>query len=193
MKKVVFLLCLILITHIAFSQTSELPFIMIEAETGYAVGISLDNAAFFDARFFTAFNRFGFVLQAGMFFNKETLNYHIFLGPVFYILNTSKWRLPLAVGLDVFGDKASYLGIGGLISLQYAFTKRFYAGLNLGITYAFNYIYEEVTGYRTDRIIVDDGSGNAVFTDRTVPIYENKNHYGSYFYFKPSLAVGLQF
>ena len=143
--------------------------------------------------FFCNFNKFGFVLQTALFFYEENINYHIFLGPTFYFFNNPKLRVPLAIGFDVFGNKASYLGIGSLISVQYSFIKSIYIGFNFGITYAFNHIYDELTRYRTEKIVVDDGTGNAVFKNRTVPVFESKSHYGNRFYFKPSLAIGLQF
>jgi hypothetical protein len=166
---------------------------MIEADAGYAIGINLNNAAFSDIRYFTSFDRFGFVLQAGSFFSQETIAYHIFLGPMMNLIKTPKWRVPLALGIDIIGENSHYFGIGSLIAVQYAFTNRFYVGFNLGITYAFNNIYDEITGYRTNKTVGQDDGGNDIIITQTVPVMESKNHYGNRFYFKPSLVIGIQF
>jgi hypothetical protein len=81
-----------------------------------------------------------------------------------------------------------YYGIGGMLSAHYRLLKNFYIGGNLGITYAFNNVYDEFVGFETKTTKYNE----ATFT-QTVPVFERKSHYGSYFYLRPSLVIGIQF
>jgi hypothetical protein len=192
MKKILLTLTLsFIMSGLSFSE--DLPTFMIEVGNGYNVGVNLENAYQLDARLYYPIFRFGVVLEAGGIIQENSL-FHFFIAPMYLIINTSKWRVPVAVGFDLMGGKNNiYYGIGAMAAVHYSFTKNFYAGLNLGVSYAFDNRYEEITGYKTEKITVDDGTGNAIFVDRTVPILETKSHFDSYIYFKPSVVIGLQF
>ena len=166
---------------------------MSKANAGYAIGINLDNATQIDLKIMYPYQRFGFALEAGTILTPNKASTHVFLGPMIFFINNENWRVPLALGFDLIHGKTLYYGVGGFLSVHRRLVNHFYAGLNLGITYAFNNVYDELTGYQNKKEIVDDGTGNAVFVDRTVPIFERKNHYGSYIYFRPSFLIGLQF
>jgi hypothetical protein len=189
MKKLFFLLLFSTTSFIVFSQNNDLPAFMLELNTGYSVGINLDNAVQIDIKLIYSFERFGFAVEAGSLFSTDYSAFHLFLAPIYYFINADKWRLPLAVGLDFINDKTSYIGIGGVIAIHYRLAKYIYTGFNIGITYAFNNIYDELTGYKTTVTNFDDGTSKT----QTTPIYESKNHYGNNFYIKPSLVIGLQF
>jgi len=112
-----------------------------------------------------------------------------------YLVNDPQFRVLLTLGFDIMGNETTFFGIGSTLSVHRRLGDFLYVGVNLGIVYAFNHIHEARTGYRTDRVVVEypSGSGNAVFVDRTIPIYENRNHFGNRFHFRPSLLIGLQF
>jgi len=174
------------------------PIFMIETSGGYAIGVDLDSAAFFGARLVFPFRRFGLAIEAGSMFLHDNSYGHVFFGPLIYVVNNSQWRVPISLGFDMIvkGD-GNRLGIGGSVSVHRMLTSRFYAGANLGISYAFSHRYsrEVFRGYRTGNILVDDGTGNAVFVEVTAPVYEteNRNVFGNRFHFRPSLLIGMQF
>jgi hypothetical protein len=188
MKRIVILFLCFLVPFIAFTQNDDLPVFMTEINSGYAAGINLDNLIFLDVKIIYPYEKFGFVIEAGSMFTPDSSTIHVFLGPMMFLLNNSKWRVPLALGLDYFHGDTLYYGLGGIISLHHRLTNYFYAGLNLAITYAFNNVYDELTGYRTIVTTFDDGTTKT----QTVPVIERKDHYGSYIYFKPSILVGIQ-
>ena len=144
-----------------------------------------------DVKFIYSYQRFGLVLEAGNLFTNES-SVHIFMGPMINIINTEKLRVPLTIGFDLFHGNTLFYGVGGTASIHYILTKRLYLGLNAGFSYVFNNVYNEITGYNTIREVVDDGMGNPVFADRNVPIIERKNHFGNYFYFRPSILIGIK-
>ena len=192
MRKIIFIILFFSISCAVFTQ-ENIPTFMFETNVGYAVGVNLDNALCFDVRITYPYEKFGFVLEAGSIFTPNKNSFHVFIGPMMFLLDNEKWRIPLSLGFDFFQGETSYYGIGSIISGNFKFTKNLYAGLNLGIAFAFNNIYTEITGYKTSKEVVDDGTGNAVFVERTTPILENKDHWGIYIYFKPSALIGLQF
>jgi hypothetical protein len=191
MKKLIFLILFLIVSYTSFSH-EDITF-MTEINTGYAVGINLDNSVFLDARLSYLYKMVGFTVEFGSLFTPDKFSFHTFLGPMISIVNNEKWRVPLTIGFDLFYGKTLYYGIGSSFSLHYKLTKNFYVGINLGITYAFNNVYDEITGYKTNKEVDDDGTGNAIFVERTVPIIESINHYGSYIYIKPSILIGFQF
>jgi hypothetical protein len=163
---------------------------MFEINSGYAIGFNLDNAIPIEAKITYSFTRIGFVLEAGSLIIPDQRTFHFFLGPSFYILkNSSRWRIPFALGFDQLSFKDNnYYGFGGIIALHYRIMNHLYAGFDIGFVYYFNNIYAELTGYRTIKTVFDDGT----IKTQTVPIIENKNHFGNYFYFKPKILIGLQ-
>lgn len=169
--------------------SDDLPAFMVELNAGYSLGINLNNATQADIRLYYSFEKFGFTIEAGGLFSTDYSAFHLFLAPIYYFINNDKWRLPLAVGLDFINDKTYFIGIGSFIAIHYRLTKYIYTGFNLGVTYAFNNIYEELTGYKKTITNFDDGTSKT----QTTPIYEIKDHYVNNFYFKPSLIIGLQF
>ena len=191
MKKLIFTLSIVLtISSYAFSL--DTPVFMAEANTGYAIGVNAASSMQFDIRLIYPLNKFGFIAEAGSTIS-DINSTHLFIGPAFFFINNAQWNMPLALGFEYYHGETLFYGIGASLSVRRNLTNNFYAGLNLGITYAFNNVYDELTGYRTSREVVDDGTSNAVFINRTVPIFEKKDHYGSYLYFKPSLLIGLQY
>jgi len=204
MKKCSILLALVLFAmsplfsqafpHIPYyTPTDTPPFFMVESSAGYALGVNLDNAAFFGLRLIYPFERFGFIIEGGGMFSQGESAFHFFLGPMVYIVNAPQWRVLLSLGLDIVGRETTILGVGSTLSFHRRLGNLLYAGVNLGIVYAFNHIYEVRTGYRTSRVIEDDGAGNPVFAYRTIPVYENRSHFGNRFHFRPSLLIGMQF
>ena len=204
MKKCSILLALVLFAmsplfsqafpHIPYyTPTDTPPFFMVESSAGYALGVNLDNAAFFGVRLIYPFERFGLIVEAGRMFPQNSSAFHFFLGPMMYFVNDPQLRVLLSLGLDIMGGETTVLGIGSTLSIHRRLGNFLYAGINLGIVYAFNHIYEVRTGYRTNRVIEADSAGNPVFAYRTVPVYENKNHFGNRFHFRPSLLIGMQF
>jgi len=191
MKKLLFALLFIAVSGYIFAE--NLPAFMVETNVGYAVGVNLNNAMQIDTRLYYSFERFGFAIEAGSLFTTDYSVFHLFLGPMYYFINNEKWRLPIILGFDFMKNETDYLGAGAVIALHYRFTKYFYTGVNLGITYAFDNIYDEITGYKTEAYTYIDGSGNPQLGKRNVPVMESKHHYGNNFYFKPSLVIGLQF
>ena len=176
-----------------FSQEGDLPTFMVECDTGFAAGINLKSAMLLDVKLVYPYKRFGFVIETGGLVSPDYSVFHLFLGPVFFVVDNLKWRIPLAIGMDLMNGKTAYFGVGSIVAVHRRLTNYLYVGLSVGIIYAFDNLYKELTGYRTEKVVVDDGTGNAVFVEKTVPIYENKHHYGNNFYFKPSLVIGLQF
>ncbi|MCL2181021.1 MAG: hypothetical protein FWB83_07825 [Treponema sp.] len=198
MKKFIIFSLFLIISHTAFSQNDTQPVFIIEANAGYSIGINTDSAIQFDVKFIYPYHRFGIILEVGGFFIPDNITFHCFLGPMYKIIDNNKWRLPVALGLEFYQGKTLFYGIGGIISAHYLFSKHFYVGLNIGITYAFNNVYEEITGYR-DASIGVDGSGNKVYPIGPggapilqTPIRERKDHYGNYFFIKPSFLIGVQ-
>jgi hypothetical protein len=190
-KKLILGVLIVAISGYAFSD--DLPGFLIEANGGYAVGINLNNAMQAETRSCFLYEKFGLAIEVGGLFSTNYSAFHLLVGPMFLAINNEKWRLPIIIGFDFMNGKTTSFGIGGIIALHYRFAKNFYAGINIGIVYVFDKFYEELTGYKTNKEIVNDGTGNAVFVENTVPIYENIHHYGNSFYFKPSLSIGLQF
>jgi len=187
MKKLFVVLFFIVISGLAFSD--DLPTFMVETNAGYAIGVNLDNAMQTDAKLYYSFKRFGFAAEAGALTSTDNSAFHMFLGPMFYFINTDKWRVPLVVGFDLITQDTTFFGVGATVSLHRRLSNFFYTGLNLGISYAFDNPYEEITGYKTTVTKFDDGTTKS----QTAPVLENKSHPGTYMYFKPSLVVGLQF
>jgi len=191
MKKIFVLLVFSIVPFIAFSQE---PTIMVETNAGYSVGINLENNYQLDIKLYYPINRFGLIVEVGSLFPQNDGYFHFFIAPMYFIINTEKWRVPVAIGFDVMGGKNNlYYGIGGSVAAHYSVTRNFYAGINLGIAYAFDNRHQDITGYRTEKVVVDDSTGNAVFIDRNVPVFETKSHFGSYIFLKPSIAIGFQF
>jgi len=187
MKKIILLFLFFIISYTAFSQSDELPAFMIEINAGYAIGINLNNTIPVNVKLIYSYERFGFVAEAGGLFSDSSF-FHLFLGPMIYVINIPKWRIPIALGFDIFHGESLYYGIGSIFSAHYRLTNNLYVGLNIGITYAFNNVYEEFVEYRTITTIY-----NETTLTQTVPVYESKNHFGSSIYIKPSLSIGMQF
>ena len=192
MKKLFFVLSIVFILSV--SAFSETPNFIIEVSNAYAVGINLNNAYQLNARLYYPFGRFGLVLEAGNIFIQDNNLFNFFIAPVFFIIDTEKWRMPVAVGFDLMrGQNNFYYGIGGMVAAHYSFAKNFYVGVDLGITYAFDNKYDELTGHRTEAYTYVDNNGQPQLGTRDVPIFENKSHFGNYIYFKPSITIGFQF
>lgn len=192
MKKTAFFIIFAFIALNAFSQSDELPVFMFEVNSGYAVGVDLENAVQIDAKIISRFRNVGFLLEAGTLRTPDEPSVHIFLGPLVFFINDEKWRIPLALGFDLFHGETLYYGIGGIVSAHRTLSNNIYTGINLGITYAFNNVYNELTGYSKRKELTDDGSGNAVYIERTVPVFEKKDHFGRYIYIRPSIIIGIQ-
>jgi hypothetical protein len=189
MKRLFLLLSIIFISAYAFSENFNTPAFMVEVNGGYAVGVNLDNAGYFDTRLYYPFGKFGLAFEAGGLFADNSSMLHFLIGPMVYFFNNNKWRVPLILGFDIMNGKTGYFGVGIIAAVHRSFTDHFYMGFNIGITYAFDNIYEEITGYRTTTTRFDDGTSKT----QTTPVLENRSHYGNYVYFKPSLVIGFQY
>ena len=193
MKKLILTLSIILFVSVtSFSQENDIPIVMTEVCAGYAVGVDLNNAGFFDIKFIYPYKGFGFTLEGGGMFAKDEKLIHAFIGPML-LINIQKLRIPISIGGDIIWGKSTYLGIGGIVALHYSFNKSLYAGVNFEVTYVMNIRYEEIVGSKTEPKIEDDGAGNPIVKYYTVPIKEMKNHYGKNWYFKPSIIIGYQY
>jgi hypothetical protein len=188
MKKLIFLFLFSIVSYTSFSQSNDLPAFLVEANVGYAVGINLDSAVKIDIKVMYTFTKFGFALEAGSLLTPDKYSFHVFAGPMMFFINNEKLRVPLAIGFDLFQGKTLYYAIGTCLSLHYRLTKYIYAGINLGITYAFNNVYDEIVGEKENKIVYLEGT----FT-QLIPIIESRSHYGSYIYIKPSISIGFQF
>jgi hypothetical protein len=187
MKKILFSILFLIITYTLFSQNNEQPSFMVEVNTGYAIGVNLDNTIQIDTRLYYPIERFGFTVEVGSFIQDESL-FRILFAPMMCIINTSDWRVPFILGMDVKAGDNSYFGIGGAISVHRKLTNYFYAGFNLSITNYLIHSYREFVGYRIETIIYNEET----FT-KNVPVFEDKRDFGSRFYFKPSFVIGLHF
>ena len=161
---------------------------MVEPNIGYAIGINLESSLQIDVKLMYPFQKFGFAIEAGTILTQEKAHIHVFLGPMMFLYNNNNWRIPVSLGINLFNGKTLYFGFGGFVSAHYKLTKNIYTGFNLGISYAFNNVYDEFTGFRTETVKYNEGT-----LTRDVPVYERKDHYGSYIYIKPSLMIGFQF
>jgi hypothetical protein len=188
MKKILFLFLFSIISHVIFSQNNDLPAFMFEANTGYAVGVNLDSAMNIDAKLMYSFQKFGLILEGGSLLTPEKASLHLYIAPTIFLINNEKWRVPIALGFDLIDGKTQYYGIGGILSAHRSLAKNIYAGVNLGLTYAFDNRYDEYIGDETKTVRYNEGT-----LTQTVPVYQSKSHYGSYIYIKPSLSIGIQF
>jgi hypothetical protein len=102
MKKVLLVYLFLIISYNAFSQNNGLPAFMIETNAGYAIGVDLDSAMEINVRLIYAMQRFGFIGEVGSFLTPEKNSGHIFIAPMMFIINNEKWKVPLAVGFDLF-------------------------------------------------------------------------------------------
>jgi len=127
MKKIIIAISLISIsTGYVFS---EIPAFMIEANAGYSIGINLNNATQIDMRLYYPFENFGLLLEGGIIIAEDNNYAHALLAPMYMIVNTSKWRVPVAVGIDlIMGKKNLIYGIGAITAVHYAFAESFYVG-----------------------------------------------------------------
>jgi len=203
MKKIILIVLFIICINNLFSQESGKPGILIELNTGYAIGINLPNAVPVKIKLVYPFMHFGLTFEGGILFDEDNGS-QLFFGPAFFIINNPRIRVPISLGLDLCTiNKSNYYGIGGIISFNYVFKKNMYFGANLSINYYLNNLYEEVTGYRDAAIgvvIGDDGNqyilypmdnnGNPI---KIRPIMEKKNHFGNYIHIKPTVSIGFQF
>ncbi|MDR2393930.1 MAG: hypothetical protein LBD93_07235 [Treponema sp.] len=201
MKKVISIILFFALAGFTFGSEEETPNVLIELNTGYAIGIELPNSVPIELKLVYLFTRFGCTLQAGSLLSDDIRAIHIFLGPTFFAINNPKIRIPISVGIDVLSSNKndSYFGIGGIISLNYSITKNIFCGINIEMNYDFNNPYEETVGYKDASIGVDENGnkiypigpgGNPIYY---TPIRENKNHIGNNFYIKPTVGIGMQF
>jgi len=187
MKRLLLTIFILNISIFAFSQ--DLPSFLIEANAGYALGINIDSAIQIGLKLTYPIEKFGFSVEAEIMLNSEKISFQSSLvGFVVFFYIKEKWRIPVTIGFEINNGNTFYYGIGGVISAHYMLTKSFFVGLNIGITYFINNVYDELTGYKTNTIIYNEG----IFT-QTVPVFEKKNHWGSYIQIRPSILVGLQF
>ena len=192
MKKaaIVFLL---LFFCISLTWGDNIPAFMIEFNTGYSVGINMDNTFQFDVKLYYPLSypsgRFGFVILAGGLLTPDESYKHIYMGPILFFNLIPKWRVPLSIGFDIMGGDTTYLGIGSTVGVHHSLTKNIYTGLNLGVTFAMNNKYSVLTGHRQNVTTFDDGTT----LTQTVPIFENRSHYGNRWLFMPSLIIGFQY
>jgi hypothetical protein len=196
MKNIIFLIIFTITSYFAFSQ-NDLPGFLVEANTGYAFGINLDNVLSVDLKLLYPINSSGINTEIGILHanSVEDLRLRFFIGPMFFFHNSSQWRSLITMGFHVSAniasiDKSFYLGLGSSVSLHRQLTRNIYAGLNLGITYVFNIIYEEIIGYNTS-VITNTNTG--LTSEYTYPEKKYKNHFGNNFYIKPSLLIGFQY
>jgi len=193
MRKIFVLLAFFITPIVAFPQDNDLPAFMVELDAGYAFGINVNSAVNFEVKLLYTYQRFGFVVEAGALISDNTV-FHLFLGPAFFFINNEKWRVPVAVGFDLSGGKTLFYGMGGLVAVHYSITKNIYTGINLGVTYAFDNRYDELTGYRKGTYFYTDPDTGFVKEGTTdIPVFETKSHFGSYVSITPSIVIGFQF
>ena len=147
MKTFLFLILFSLSSFAVYSQSNNLPSLLVEANAGYALGINLDNAMQIDAKLMYPFQRLGFAIEVGAVLTPDKTTAHVFLGPMLFLLNNEKWRIPIALGFNLLNGESFRYGIGGFISLHRRLLNHLYVGFNLGISYAFVQNYTEVIGY----------------------------------------------
>jgi hypothetical protein len=203
-KIIIFLLFFTVLSFSIFSLDNDDPFMFIELNSGYAIGIDTDNAIPLELKLIYPYNRFGLTVELGALFSEEETGFHFFIGPTFFIINTPKIRFPVSLGFDFMHLKTVYYGIGGIASFNYSLTKNIYIGINAEINFYFNNRYEEIV--RIDqkdasigidpitgnKIYPMDKDGNPIYYSYT-PIKENRDHYGAYFHIKPTITIGFQF
>lgn len=201
MKRTFLGLLLIFGSVAVFGLDNETPSVLIEANSGYAIGVNLPNAVPVELKLVYPFSRFGFTVELGpLFLHEKAVGYHTFFGPTLFMINNSKIRVSLSLGPDMMGNKTkSYYGIGGLVSFNYSLTKNVYIGVNFEANYDFLTQEEEITGYEDAAIGVDE-NGNKVYPIdnhgnpvKLTPVTKNKNVIGNNIYIKPTIGIGWQF
>jgi hypothetical protein len=201
MKKIILTIFFFALSGFTFGLEKEMPNVLIELNTGYAVGIELPNSVPIELKLVYPFTLFGFTLETGALLSDAVQSMHIFLGPTFFIINNSRIRVPISLGIDLVADNKnnSYFGIGGIVSFNYSITKNMFCGINIEINYDFSNPYEEIVGYKDATIGVDE-NGNKIYPVGPggdpiyyTPVMENKNHIGNNFYIKPTIGIGIQF
>ena len=173
MKSKLIIFFLLIFAVNAYTQEYETPYFMVELNSGYAIGVDFPNAIPVEIKFTTyTYKNFGFTAQAGVLL-EDDISFHSYFGPVFFIINNSKMRLPVSLGLDVFllNGNESYLGLGAAVSYQYVIFKNLYIGINVSVSYNFIGTEYEIKG-------VNQIKSNIVF---------NNN-----FYIKPAIGIGFQ-
>jgi len=149
MKKYILLILFAVCVTNAFSRDFiEEPAYLLELETGYAFGINLQNSVPIEIKMVYPIFRFGFTLESGILLG-ENIGFHFFLGPTFFIINNTRMRVPLSIGLDLCTiNNNLYYGLGGIISYHYVLHKNIYVGVNFSINYNINNPYEEIVGFK---------------------------------------------
>jgi hypothetical protein len=204
MKKAVFFFLLIVLASLIYSLDDELPTVLIELNSGYAFGKDLDSSMPIELKLVYPYTLFGFTVEFGPSLNSNSTGMHCFIGPTLFIINNPKIRLPISLGFDLFYQNTIYYGLGSIISFNYSLTRNIYVGINTEINLHFNNPYEEVV--RIDEkdasVGIDPITGNKIYPiDKNgdpiyytyTPIKETKDHFGSYMYIKPTIAIGIQF
>jgi len=168
MKNKLIVILMLSLAACVYAQDYETPAVMIEVNSGYALGIiNYQDAIPVEIKFTTyTYKSFGFTAEAGVLLG-DNISFHSFFGPTFFIINSARIRLPLSLGLDVFlkdGNEA-YLGAAGILSFHFVILKNLYAGINVSANYSF--------------IGIEDKRNN------TIGFYNN-------FYVKPTIGIGLQ-
>jgi len=178
MKEKLILIFLLAFAANAYCQDYQTPYFMAELNSGYALGFDFPNAIPVEIKFTTyTYKNFGFTAQAGVL-TGDNISFHTFFGPAFFIINNSKMRLPVSIGIDLFlkDGNESYLGFGGIISYQYVITKNIYIGINVSASCNFIGTENKITGVNSN------GS----------PVIESNIIFKNNFYIKPSIGIGFQ-
>jgi hypothetical protein len=190
MKKTIILIIYLTLVGYIFGLENETPSILVELNTGYAIGIDLPSSVPIEIKLVYPFTHFGLTLEAGPLISPDITGIHIFFGPTFFAINNAKIRLPISIGVDMNYKNDSYFGVGGIIGFNYVLAKYLYVGINVEVNYDFSHPYNEKVGER-DEYYLDTNDG--VVKNRTVPIMENKNHIENNIYIKPTVGIGIQF
>ncbi|MDR3342539.1 MAG: hypothetical protein LBT14_07095 [Treponema sp.] len=164
MRKIIIMVSLFTLSNTLFGLDNETPSVLIELNTGYAIGIELPHSVPIEFKLVYPFTLFGFTLEVGTELSKdEGSAFHILFGPTVFVINNSKMRIPITIGLDLLANKNNtYLGLGGIIGYNYSITKNIYLAINIEINYDFNNLYEETVGYKDAAIGVDE-YGNKIY------------------------------
>ena len=168
----------------------DTPYFMINLNTGYSVGVNIADGIQYNMNLFYPGERVGLAVEIGVLNIENSNFFHFFAGPMIFLYNSVKWRVPLALGLDILGgDNSAYHGIGCLMSAQYVMSSNFYLGINLGFSYLLNNLFPVQTGTRQVSSLSADGT----IVTQTTPVLENKNHIGTRFHIRPSILIGFQY
>jgi len=192
MKKKFFILLLIFINISLFGQDTEEVYFMLEMGSGYNIGINMDSSVPLEFRMIMPIVNFGFLLSGGIDYATNN-GWQLFIGGTYFAISKENMRLPISIGFSYSeNNKNSYLGIGGIVSYHFVFSRYLYLGFGLALNYNFRNLYNEIVG--NGKGLPQNGIDNKGNTITTFPTPKTEiiNHWGDYINIRPTISIGYQ-